>query len=116
MSDVTYDKSMLQEAADEILYAPDLLMHIFERTRARCSSATSMGELCLLIRSLELLSGYHRSELKGQDVDVLVPQSVKDDHIEHRRNLYGRSAFEADGTWPGLEIATEKQDGGLGGN
>jgi hypothetical protein len=32
MSDVTYDKRMLQEAADEILYAPDLLMHIFEKT------------------------------------------------------------------------------------
>jgi PAS domain S-box-containing protein len=86
MSDVRHEKSMLQEAADEILYAPDLLMHIFEKNPDAMLICNEHGRIVLVNSQLELLSGYHRSELKGQDVDVLVPQSVKDRHIEHRRN------------------------------
>jgi PAS domain S-box-containing protein len=86
MSDVRREKSMLQEAADEILYAPDLLMHIFEKNPDAMLICDEHGRIVLVNSQLELLSGYHRSELKGQDVDILVPQQVKDHHIEHRRN------------------------------
>jgi hypothetical protein len=51
MSDVRHEKSMLQEAADEILYAPDLLMHIFEKNPDAMLICNEHGKLCLLIRS-----------------------------------------------------------------
>jgi PAS domain S-box-containing protein len=85
MSDAIQQKSVLQEAAREILYTSDLLMHIFDKNPDALLVCDDNGKMILANSQLELLSGYHRSELKGQDVELLIPESAKDRHFEHRR-------------------------------
>ena len=76
--------SRLHDAAEEILFQPDLLMHIFDKNPDALLICDESGKILLVNSQLELLSGYHRSELKGQYVDVLVPESVRGRHLEHR--------------------------------
>ena len=77
--------SWLHDAAEEILFQPDLLMHMFDKNPDALLICDESGKILLVNSQLELLSGYHRSELKGQYVEVLVPESVRGRHLEHRR-------------------------------
>lgn len=45
------------------------------------------GEIVLVNRRMEEISGYHRSELVGQAVELLVPNSVKTAHPHHREGF-----------------------------
>lgn len=42
------------------------------------------GEIVLVNRRMEQISGYHRSELLGQQVEILVPEMHKGVHPSHR--------------------------------
>jgi PAS domain S-box-containing protein len=45
------------------------------------------GEIVLVNKSMEDISGYHRSELVGQPIEVLVPASVRESHPSHREGF-----------------------------
>lgn len=45
------------------------------------------GEIVLVNKAMEDLSGFHRSELVGQSVEILVPDSVKAVHPTHREGF-----------------------------
>lgn len=45
------------------------------------------GEIVLVNRRMEDISGYHRSELVGQGVELLVPDMERDHHREHREGF-----------------------------
>lgn len=45
------------------------------------------GEIVLVNRRMEELSGYHRSELVGQPVEILVPDEFKGVHPAHREGF-----------------------------
>lgn len=45
------------------------------------------GEIVLVNKQMETISGYHRSELVGQSIEMLVPDSVKAVHQSHREGF-----------------------------
>lgn len=45
------------------------------------------GEIVLVNKRMEELSGYHRTELVGHPVEILVPDSAKGDHPHHREGF-----------------------------
>lgn len=45
------------------------------------------GEIVLVNKRMEEISGYHRSELVGQRVEILVPDSFKGIHPGHREGF-----------------------------
>src|SRR3981081_3358630 len=49
----------------------------------------SHGKIVLFKQKDEFIFGYHRSELIGQPVEKLMPQSFRDLHVRHRE-MYNR--------------------------
>lgn len=45
------------------------------------------GEIVLVNKRMEEISGYHRSELVGKPVEMLVPDSAKGSHPNHREGF-----------------------------
>lgn len=45
------------------------------------------GEIVLVNKTMEEISGYHRSELVGQQVEILVPSAFKGVHPGHREGF-----------------------------
>lgn len=45
------------------------------------------GEIVLVNKTMEEISGYHRSELVGQQVEILVPSAFKGVHPAHREGF-----------------------------
>jgi phosphoserine phosphatase RsbU/P len=67
------------------------------------------GAIELMNAQAEVLSGYARSELLGQPVEVLVPEAFREGHVRHRQRF-----FEQAGTRPlgaALKLALRRKDG-----
>lgn len=45
------------------------------------------GEIVLVNKRMEEISGYHRSELVGKSMEILVPDSAKSEHPHHREGF-----------------------------
>ena len=45
------------------------------------------GEIVLVNKAMEDISGFHRSELVGKTIEVLVPDPTKADHPRHRETF-----------------------------
>lgn len=45
------------------------------------------GEIVLVNKRMEEISGFHRSELVGQQVEILVPLATRADHPHHREGF-----------------------------
>ncbi len=46
------------------------------------------GTILFVNQQTEVLFGYHRGELLGQAIEVLVPEPLGDSHVEHRRRYF----------------------------
>ena len=59
----------------------------------------------------ELLFGYHRSELHGQSIEMLVPDHLKEAHAGHRTHFNNEPRRRAMGS--GLNLSAKRKNGGL---
>jgi PAS domain S-box-containing protein len=67
------------------------------------------GTIVLLNAAAEAMFGYPREELLGQLIEVLVPESVKQRHTEHRERYAERPTTRPMGI--GLELFAKRRDG-----
>jgi PAS domain S-box-containing protein len=67
------------------------------------------GRLILVNRQTEQLFGYHRAELLGQPVEVLVPERLRERHVGHRDGYLAKPHLRPMGV--GLELVGQRKDG-----
>jgi PAS domain S-box-containing protein len=67
------------------------------------------GRLILVNRQTEQLFGYHRDELLGQPVEVLVPERFRDKHVGYRDGYFAAPHLRPMGV--GLELVGQRKDG-----
>lgn len=63
-----------------------LASEIFENSPDAIVIVDREGVIRFVNRPLELLFGYHRDDLRGQEVKILIPESV---HSKHDQHLHG---------------------------
>jgi len=71
--------------------------------------ADRSGVITLVNAQLEELLGYARSELVGENVDVLVPDRFRDRHAGHRASYWGDPRVRPMGA--GIELFARRKDG-----
>jgi PAS domain S-box-containing protein len=77
-------KDILNKTADELLALPDIAIGFFEHLPDAAIVVDKHGKILFVNNEAELMFGYHRNELKGMEVEVLVPDAIKSKHTEHR--------------------------------
>jgi PAS domain S-box-containing protein len=79
----------LQRTADDYLFTVDLAVVLFQSSPdAIVVVAAEDGAIRLVNSQAEFLTGYHRSELRGQKVEMLLPEMVRERHVtEHRKTF-----------------------------
>src|SRR5262249_56020477 len=69
----------------------------------------SDGRIMLVNAQTESLFGYPRDELLGQDVELLLPEEVRNRHVTHRLGYLSDPRTRPMGI--GLELAGKRKDG-----
>jgi PAS domain S-box-containing protein len=64
------------------------LTSLFENATEGIVVTNSEGKIILINPSACQMFGYSPEELEGQKIEVLIPQSVKKNHIKHREEFY----------------------------
>jgi len=67
------------------------------------------GRIRIVNRQAELLFGYEREELLGRDIEILLPDSARRRHVEHREQYVAAPAVRPMGR--GLALSGRRKDG-----
>lgn len=86
--------SVLLRTAAEILAYPELAMAILDAAPVGILAVNAEGLIRLVNHEAQLISGYHRSELVGHAIEMLVPRSIRVRHASDYRALYTRNPRE----------------------
>src|SRR5210317_189736 len=87
----TYFRTMLETA-------PDAMIIVDER-----------GRIAIVNRQAEDMFGYTRAELLGHEVEMLLPESIRHDHLGHRGGYAANPELRPMG--PGLDLLGCRKDG-----
>ncbi|MFM2070287.1 MAG: hypothetical protein RLZZ623_550 [Actinomycetota bacterium] len=69
------------------------------------------GQMLLVNREMERLLGFHRNEMLGQPVEILLPMEVRNPHLAHRDTFQANPHRRAMGA--GLDLAAQRKDGSV---
>lgn len=72
---------------EEYLLVPDLGVEYLKHSQHAVIAVNNTGKIVVVNRSAELMFGYHKSELIGQTIEILLPDGVKEKHLEHRASF-----------------------------
>ncbi len=67
------------------------------------------GRIVLVNAKTEELFGYHRGELLGQTIEILIPERVRAVHVEHRTAFFADPRVRPAGL--GLDLVGQRKDG-----
>jgi PAS domain S-box-containing protein len=70
----------------ELLF--ELTVAAFEKIPDAVVVADFDGNIRLVNAKAEEFFGYHRSELAGQKVEMLLPATLREVHVKHRKNFW----------------------------
>lgn len=93
----------------ETLVGPELFGRLLEALPDALVVVNAGGEIVLFNSQAELLTGYHRSEVIGRSVDMLVPAMARDRHAGHRAGFAERPQTRPMGN--DLPLAAQRKDG-----
>lgn len=70
------------------LVGPELFSRLIEALPDALVVVNDHGEVVLFNAQAEFLFGYHRSEVVGRPVEILIPEGVRGQHETHRAHFF----------------------------
>lgn len=96
-------------AIEEILIGPDVGTEYLKQTSHAVIAVNAEAKIVLVNRSAELMFGYHKSELLGQKLEILLPDNLKDKHEHHRNTFMNQPRSRPMGI--GLDLKAKHKNG-----
>lgn len=93
----------------EILGKAELILGIFDSLPDGCVVVDNLGRIYMVNEQAALMTGYPREELKGQLVEILVPEERRNLHSTHRIGYMHDPRTRTMGA--DLELAVRRSDG-----
>ncbi|HEY3492591.1 MAG TPA: PAS domain S-box protein [Solirubrobacterales bacterium] len=94
---------------NEHLVSPELFYRLLDGLPDALVVVDSSGRVVLFNSQAELLFGYHRSEVTGHEVEMLIPEAARARHANHRTAFTETPQTRPMGT--GLVLAARHKDG-----
>src|SRR5277367_3676249 len=85
------------------------LRQVVEAAPSGMIMVDEQGKIVLVNSQVERLFGYSREELLGQSVDILVPETAREKHPDHRTNFFAAPKARAMGI--GRDLYGQRKDG-----
>jgi PAS domain S-box-containing protein len=82
---------------------------VFESASEGILLINASGSITIVNRAAERMFGYEHDELKGQALEVLLPDRIRGKHQEHRAGYFAGPRVRPMGT--GLDLAGRRKDG-----
>lgn len=86
-----------------------LAVQLFNESPDAIIVVDESGKVKYVNNQAELLFGYHRSELKGQQVERLIPEQLRQQHVQHRQHYSDEPRRRAMGS--GVELKALRKNG-----
>lgn len=102
-------EDLTNKSIDEYLLIPDIGIEYLKHSQHGVIAVNDKGKIILANRSAELMFGYHKSELIGQSLEILLPDALKEKHKDHRNAFMSVPRNRPMGI--GLELKARKKDG-----
>lgn len=102
-------KDITDKKVEEFLIGPDLGIEHIKNSQLAVIAVNNKAEIVLVNRSAELMFGYHKSELIGQPIEILLPDALKEKHQQHRTGFIENARNRPMGS--GLELKARCKNG-----
>jgi PAS domain S-box-containing protein len=99
----------LEEIHAALVASQDKLHSFFEAAPQGILGVSNDGRISLVNHSMEEMFGYPRAELIGRELEVLLPERYRGNHVAHRAGYFAAPRMRAMGA--GLELAGRRKDG-----
>jgi len=96
-------------AIEEFLIGPDLGIEYIKHSQHGIIAVNDKRMIILANRSAELLFGYHKAELLGKPIEILIPDALKEKHQHHTEGFVKNPRNRPMGV--GLELKGRHKDG-----
>jgi len=108
-SKVTRDFTGRKRAEENIRISEERFRSLFEFSPDAIIVTDKQGNIVEVNGQVHKFFGYQRDELKGQAIEILVPERFRNNHPHHRRNYAAHSRTRQMGI--GLELYGRRKDG-----
>lgn len=102
------DLERIRELSERVV-APELLAGVVESLPDALVVVDSSGCVVIFNSQAELLFGYHRSEVIGHELEILIPNAVRGRHEAHRSQFMKDPRTRSMGA--GLILSCRRRDG-----
>jgi PAS domain S-box-containing protein len=106
---VIEDVTERKRAQEELERNESTIRALLDSATQSVVAVNAVGEIVLLNGSTEKMFGYSREELLGQPLEILVPESARGRHVEHRRAYFANMQSRPMGI--GLDLEGRRKDG-----
>ncbi len=87
----------------------DIYKILFESAGEGLLVANKAGEILMANPRLAEMFGYEKDELTGKGIDVLVPENVREKHLQHRHSYHQKPKKRSMGS--GIDLQGRRKDG-----
>ena len=106
---IVHDLTAQRQAATALEHSERRFASLLEASPDGVVIVDEQGEIVLVNARTEELFGYHRSELVGRSVDILLPEALSDAHAKHRVRFVEDARMREMGG--GLDLIARRKDG-----
>lgn len=99
----------MEAMAEDLVFDRELKDRYFDAAHDAVVVVDEDRVIHLVNRAAEMLFGYHRSELRGQPIEILVPESRREVHKEHTAKYVEAPRMRPMGA--ALELKARKKNG-----
>ena len=95
----------------QIINSDAMMASLFANAMEGIVLANRVGQIVVVNPYAEKMFGFEKDEMVGEPIEILLPQDIKDRHVEHRHSFHTNPVNRSMGA--GRDLYAKRKDGGV---